>query len=130
MPAANALTAGLGGQAGQLASLGLLDGLEQLAAGEIDRDTFNRRYGHRGPHEFEISLPRPGEDPAWIDHAVRRTCGIGDELSRAARVRRSTSAARRGPSWSSGIRCKPGSCTTSCVAGPRSLEIESGLVQK
>jgi rifampicin phosphotransferase len=65
--AANALTAGLGAQAGQLASLGLLDGLEQLASGEIDRDTFSRRYGHRGPHEFEISLPRPGEDPNWID---------------------------------------------------------------
>ncbi len=65
--AANALTAGLGAQAGQLASLGLLEGLEQLAAGEIDRDTFNRRYGHRGPHEFEISLPRSGEDPHWID---------------------------------------------------------------
>jgi rifampicin phosphotransferase len=65
--AANALTAGLGAQAGQLASLGLLDGLEQLTSGEIDRDTFSRRYGHRGPHEFEISLPRPGEDPNWID---------------------------------------------------------------
>ena len=65
--AANALTAGLCARAGQLASLGLLDGLEQVAAGEIDRDTFNRRYGHRGPHEFEISLPRPGEDPNWID---------------------------------------------------------------
>ena len=83
--AANALTAGLGGQAGQLASLGLLDGLEQVATGEIDRDTFNRRYGHRGPHEFEISLPRPGEDPALDRSAVGRTCGIGDELSRAAR---------------------------------------------
>ena len=65
---ANALTSGLGGgQAGQLASLGLLDGLDQLARGEIDRDDFNRRYGHRGPHEFEISLPRPAEDPDWID---------------------------------------------------------------
>ncbi|HEX5383671.1 MAG TPA: PEP-utilizing enzyme, partial [Propionibacteriaceae bacterium] len=68
--AANALTAGLRAQAGQLASLGLLDGLEQLAAGEIDRETFNRRYGHRGPHEFEISLPRPGEDPDWIDRQL------------------------------------------------------------
>ena len=65
---ANALTSGLGGgRAGQLASLGLLDGLDQLARGEIDRDDFNRRYGHRGPHEFEISLPRPAEDPDWID---------------------------------------------------------------
>ena len=68
--AANALTAGLRAQAGQLASLGLLDGLEQLVAGEIDRETFNRRYGHRGPHEFEISLPRPGEDPDWIDRQL------------------------------------------------------------
>jgi phosphohistidine swiveling domain-containing protein len=68
--AANALTAGLRTEAGQLASLGLLDGLEQLAAGEIDRDTFNRRYGHRGPHEFEISLPRPGEEPDWIDQQL------------------------------------------------------------
>jgi rifampicin phosphotransferase len=64
---ANALTSGLGGKDGQLASLGLLDGLDQLARGEIDRDTFNRRFGHRGPHEFEISLPRPAEDPDWID---------------------------------------------------------------
>jgi rifampicin phosphotransferase len=68
--AANALTAGLRAQAGQLASLGLLDGLDQLAAGEIDRDIFNRRYGHRGPHEFEISLPRLGEDPDWIDRQL------------------------------------------------------------
>jgi phosphohistidine swiveling domain-containing protein len=68
--AANALTAGLGGQAGQLASLGLLDGLEELANSRLDRDTFNRRYGHRGPHEFEISTPRPGEDPDWIDRQL------------------------------------------------------------
>jgi rifampicin phosphotransferase len=75
--AANALTAGLGAQAGQLASLGLLDGLEQLTAGEIDRDTFNRRYGHRGPHEFEISLPRPGEDPDWIDKQLAERADSG-----------------------------------------------------
>jgi rifampicin phosphotransferase len=74
--AANALTAGLGGQAGQLASLGLLDGLEQVANGEIDPETFNRRYGHRGPHEFEISLPRPGEDPEWIDQRLAERAAL------------------------------------------------------
>ncbi|MFG1685967.1 PEP/pyruvate-binding domain-containing protein [Nonomuraea sp. NPDC049269] len=52
---------------GELASLGPVLGLGKLARGEIDRDTFARLYGHRGPHEFEVSLPRPGEDPAWID---------------------------------------------------------------
>ncbi len=64
---ANALTAGLGSSAGRLASLGLLDGLDRVARNEIDRETFNETYGHRGPHEFEISTPRPGEDPDWID---------------------------------------------------------------
>jgi pyruvate,water dikinase len=68
--AANALTAGLGAQSGELASLGLLDGLDQLERGEIDRDTFNRQHGHRGPHEFEISRPRPGEDPSWLDRQL------------------------------------------------------------
>lgn len=50
-----------------LASLGPLTGLARLARGEIDRDTFARQYGHRGSHEVELSIPRPAEDPAWID---------------------------------------------------------------
>jgi len=50
-----------------LTSLGPVTGLARLARGEIDRDTFARQYGHRGPHEVELSIPRPAEDPAWID---------------------------------------------------------------
>ena len=61
---ANAITAGLGAHSGELASLGLLDGLEQLAAGRIDRETFNTTYAHRGPHEFEIATPSPGRTRA------------------------------------------------------------------
>jgi rifampicin phosphotransferase len=53
-----------------LASLGPVTGLTRLARGEIDRDTFTRQYGHRGPHELELSIPRPAEDPAWIDSQV------------------------------------------------------------
>ncbi|MFY9934071.1 MAG: PEP/pyruvate-binding domain-containing protein [Streptosporangiaceae bacterium] len=58
-----------GQQAGglTLASLGPVTGLARLARGEIDRDTFARQYGHRGSHEVELSIPRPAEDPAWID---------------------------------------------------------------
>jgi rifampicin phosphotransferase len=66
---ANALLSALGASANPLASLGPLLGLTQLARGEIDRATFARRYGHRGPHEAEISLPRPAEDPDWIAQA-------------------------------------------------------------
>ncbi|MFI0980211.1 PEP/pyruvate-binding domain-containing protein [Streptomyces sp. NPDC021093] len=64
---ADLMTTGLTADGGQLASMGPLLGLEQLAAGTIGRDTYLRRYGHRSPHEFEISRPRPAEDPHWID---------------------------------------------------------------
>jgi pyruvate,water dikinase len=67
---ANAILSGLGSGAQPLASLGPLLGLTQLAHGEIDRATFARQYGHRSPHEFEISLPRPAEDPDWIDQQL------------------------------------------------------------
>ena len=50
-----------------LASLGPVTGLARLARGEIDRDTFARQYGHRGSHEMELSMPRPAEDPGWIE---------------------------------------------------------------
>ncbi|WP_326637673.1 PEP-utilizing enzyme [Streptosporangium sp. NBC_01755] len=52
---------------GALASLETIIGLERLAAKEIDRETFAGVYGHRGAHEFEVSIARPGEDPRWID---------------------------------------------------------------
>jgi pyruvate,water dikinase len=50
-----------------LASLGPVIGLARLARGEIGRDQFAREYGHRGPHEVELSFPRPAEDLAWVD---------------------------------------------------------------
>jgi rifampicin phosphotransferase len=64
---ATALTSGAGGS---LASLGPVIGLAELARGEIDRDTYARRWGHRGPHEFEVSEPRPAERPDWPDREL------------------------------------------------------------
>ena len=66
----NTLLSGLNAGAHELASLGLLVGLTKLARGEIDRATFARQYGHRGPHEFEVSIARPAEDPDWIDRQL------------------------------------------------------------
>lgn len=59
-----------GQNASHLASLGPLLSLTRLARGEIDRAAFAREYGHRGPHEFEVSMPRPAEDPDWIDQQL------------------------------------------------------------
>ena len=80
-----------------LASLGPITGLARLARGEIDRDTFARQYGHRGSHEVELSIPRPAEDPAWIDdqlaalHDTARDAGAllaDQEAARAAAWKR------------------------------------------
>ncbi|MFG2072255.1 PEP/pyruvate-binding domain-containing protein [Nonomuraea maritima] len=76
---------------GELASLGPVLGLTRLARGEITRDEFARAYGHRGPHEFELSFRRPGEDPAWIDAQLAGpadvTAGTEALLERQRRAR-------------------------------------------
>ncbi|MEU8251188.1 PEP/pyruvate-binding domain-containing protein [Nonomuraea sp. NPDC048916] len=89
---------------GELASLGPVMGLNRLARGEIDRDTFARVYGHRGPHEFEVSIPRPGEDPAWIDAALAGLRDLRDDT--AALLARQQEA--REAAWARFARRYPG----------------------
>jgi phosphohistidine swiveling domain-containing protein len=55
---------------GELASLGPLMGLSRLSKGELSREEYLRRYGHRGPHENELAEPRPYEDPKAVDRQL------------------------------------------------------------
>lgn len=64
---ANLLLSGVSTEGEQLASLGPLVGLWQVTQGELSREDYLHRYGHRGPDEFELSWPRPAEDPEWLD---------------------------------------------------------------
>jgi phosphohistidine swiveling domain-containing protein len=66
---ANALLSNLGGSE-HLASLGPLVALSKVARGEMSREEYLQRYGHRGPHEMEVSIPRPAEDPEWLDRQL------------------------------------------------------------
>jgi len=50
-----------------LASLGIVAGLDRLRLGKMSRDEYVERYGHRGPHEVEMYIPRPAEDSDWIE---------------------------------------------------------------
>ena len=54
-----------------LASLGVVAGLDRLRREQISREEYVRRYGHRGPHEIELSFPRPAEDSVWIDKQLQ-----------------------------------------------------------
>ena len=79
---ANALLSGRPGAA-RLASLGPLIGLSQLAAGRITPAEYRRDYGHRGPSEFELSLPSPSEEDGWLESQMERLGHSGrsvDEL--------------------------------------------------
>ena len=67
---ANLLIANVSDAADLLPSLGPVVGLAKVAAGEISRDDYLEKFGHRGPHEFEISKPRPIEDPDWIEQQL------------------------------------------------------------
>jgi pyruvate,water dikinase len=53
-----------------LASLGPVVGIARVARGEMEREAYLEQYGHRGPHEFELSVPRPAEDPQWLDEQL------------------------------------------------------------
>ena len=85
------LLSGQQAEGAPLASLGLVTGLARLARGEIDRDTFARQYGHRGSHEVELSIPRPAEDPAWIDDQL---AAVGDTAHDADALLADQEAAR------------------------------------
>jgi phosphohistidine swiveling domain-containing protein len=66
------LISSLSDGADMLASLGPVAGLAQVARGKLERQAYLERYGHRGPHEFELSVPRPAEDPTWLDQQLAR----------------------------------------------------------
>ncbi|MGP4097017.1 PEP/pyruvate-binding domain-containing protein [Nonomuraea sp. KM90] len=97
---------------GELASMGPVMGLSRLVRGEITRDEFARTYGHRGPHEFEVSIPRPGEDPARIEALIEGLRGMKDdteallERQREARERAWARFAQRYPGKEAKMRAR------------------------
>ncbi len=50
-----------------LESLGPLVGLRDILEGDLSRDEYMKRYGHRDPFENYLSYSRPAEEPSWLD---------------------------------------------------------------
>ncbi|KLU63725.1 chondramide synthase cmdD [Desulfosporosinus acididurans] len=50
-----------------LESLGPLIGIMKISKGELSREDYMAKYGHRSPHEFEASIPYPIEDEEYLD---------------------------------------------------------------
>lgn len=66
---ANTLLSNLRGSS-ELESLGPVVGISRIIKGELSKDEYLMKYGHRGPHEFEISIPDPSEDKAWLEKQI------------------------------------------------------------
>jgi pyruvate,water dikinase len=67
---AGALLSNLSDDAEILASLGPVVALSKVATGQLTHEEYLQRYGHRGPHEWELSIPHPAEDPDWLDRQL------------------------------------------------------------
>ena len=92
---ANLLLADVSEPGEQLASLGPLVGLWKVSRGELSREEYLRAYGHRGPHEMELSMPRPSEDPAWLEEQLQGLANENVAAMLAAREEERREAWRR-----------------------------------
>jgi len=64
---ARTLLSNLSGAVGDLESLGPLLGLAKVKDGRMSREAYVERYGHRGPHETDLSAPGSNDDPDWFE---------------------------------------------------------------
>lgn len=64
---ANTLMSNVTADSARLESLAPLLGLAQVMRGEMSREAYLERYGHRGPHELELFSPASDEGPAWLE---------------------------------------------------------------
>lgn len=66
---ANTLLSNLRGDS-ELASLGPVVGISKVLNGEMSREEYLKQNGHRGPHEFELSIAGPLEDANWLERQI------------------------------------------------------------
>lgn len=67
---ANSLMSNVTANSASLESLMPLIGLSQVARGEMSREEFLERYGHRGPHELELFAPGSDEASGWFEQRM------------------------------------------------------------
>lgn len=67
---ANTLLSSFSGEGGDLESLGPPLGLAQVKDGRLSGEEYMERYGHRDPHEVELSFPAPADDPNWFEKSL------------------------------------------------------------
>lgn len=71
----------------ELASAGQLVGLHKIIVGEMSREEYLDEYGHRDTFENYLSVPRPYEDPSWLDNQLQEYKESGIDFQNLLRER-------------------------------------------
>ncbi len=66
------LLSNLSGETGYLESMGPVIGIVKVYKKEMTPEEYITKFGHRDPHECEISLPRPKEDELWLVNQLQK----------------------------------------------------------
>ncbi len=53
-----------------LQSLGPILGISKVIKGEMSKEEYLKKHGHRSPHEFELSIADPREDDSWLEQQI------------------------------------------------------------
>ncbi|GGF93096.1 phosphoenolpyruvate synthase [Paenibacillus albidus] len=112
------------GNGSKLASLGPLTGISRVVKGELSRKEYTEKYGHRGPHEFELSIPDPGEDEAWLEQHIAEYHKAPldvEELLRQQRIRAEEASARLERNYPQKVK-RLSRQIAACTEGPRLRE--------
>jgi pyruvate,water dikinase len=48
-------------------------GISKVIKGEMSREEYLMKYGHRGAHEYELSIPDPMEDADWLEKQIEES---------------------------------------------------------
>lgn len=66
----------------ELASTGQLVGLHKIIIGEMTKEEYMDEYGHRDSLENYLSIPRPYENPTWLDNQIKEFKESGIDFQR------------------------------------------------
>jgi len=99
---ANALLSNLRGDS-ELASLGPILGISKVLKGEMSREEYFFRYGHRSPHEFELSIPDPSEDAHWLERQIKEFEELDTNVDELLQKQR----AKYEDAWARFVECFP-----------------------
>ena len=69
---ANRIFSTLSGGAEHSASIGISAAIAKVANGQMSLEQYMHEFGHRHPSENELSLPRPYEDPTWLQEQIQQ----------------------------------------------------------